>query len=216
MRICLYRHTGIILLTASAFAAGCGPTGGAFAYFFGPTPKHTIEAKFTLSPGPLLILVDDSAALDLPPQLREFVLRALIDEFRRAGINEQVVPPSRFNEMRRSQRDLDKRGIREVGRMFDVDQVLWVHPRAFSMSDQPENALDPAKVTVALKVINARAEQREAVRVWPVSEEGELVSISLAPHEVRAAGTPDALIRKMAETLAAEIGLLFHKHVLTR
>jgi len=216
LRACWPHIAGAAVLAAALCVAGCGPSGGAFAYFFGPTPKHKVDATFSLSPGPLLILVDDSAALDLPPQLREFVLRALIDEFRRTGINEQIVPPSRFNEMKRKNPDLDERGIREVGRMFDVDQVLWVHPRAFSMSDQPESALDPAKMTVALKVINAQAQQREAVRLWPMSEEGELVSISLTPHEVRDAGTPESLIRTMAETLAAEIGLLFRDHVITR
>jgi len=197
---------------ALAALTGCGPQFGAFLYFFGQPPKQTVQAKFKLTTGPLLILFDDSPAVDLPPEMRTLVVRAITDEFTRTGSNERVVPLTRLNERRQTHRELDKRGMREVGRLAQADQVLWLYPREFSMAGAPEQALDPAKLTVVIKVIDAKATERTKVRLWPVSEDGELVSISVPPHEVRAAQSPDALLRTMAQRLAVEVGHLFHDY----
>jgi hypothetical protein len=199
----------VISLAASV---GCGPDFGRFLYFFGNTPKQTVKARFKLTTDTLLILFDDSPAVDLPPEMRDEVVRALIDEFKQTGINNKVVPLSRLNELRRNHPDVDKRGIREVGRMAFAEQVLWLYPKEFSMAGAPEQALDPAKLTVILKVIDARATDRTRVRLWPVSEEGELVSITIEPNQVRTAKASDELFRTMARQLAAEIGHLFRDY----
>lgn len=192
--------------------AGCGPQFGAFLYFFGNHPKQTVQAKFKLTTGPLLILFDDSPAVDLPPEMRDLTVKALTDEFKRNGINDKVVPQSRVNEIRQTHRDLDKRGMREVGRLVEAEQVLWLFPREFAMANTPEQALDPAKLTVVLKVIDAKATERSKVRAWPVGEEGELVSITIDANKTRSTKSNDELYRLMSQEIAVEIGHLFRDY----
>jgi hypothetical protein len=195
---------------------GCGPQFGALRYFFGTMPKQTVQAKFKPTKGTLLVLFDDSPVVDLPPEMREMVVRAITDEFKKNAVNEKIVPSAKLNELRQQRRDVNERGtprgIREMGRMVNAEQVLWLYPKEFSMAGTPEQALDPARLTVVLKVINAQAEDRAQIRLWPLSEEGELVSITIPSHKVRDAKTPDDLLRTMAETLAVEIGRLFRDY----
>ena len=197
-------------------AAACGPQAGAFFYFFGAHPKQTVQAKFKLTPGPLLILFDDSPAVDLPPEMRDLVVRALIDEFKKTAINDKVVPPARLNELRQTHRDVTEkgtpRGIREMGRLVDAEQVLWIYPKEFVMADAPERAMEPAKVSVVLKVIDAETTERGKVRLWPVSEEGELVSAQIEARDVRSAQSADELERTIAQQLAVEISRLFRDY----
>jgi len=210
-------HCGrCVCATLLVAAAGCGPQVGAFWYFFGPQKHEVIAAKFKLTKGPLLILMDDSPALDLPPQTRELVVRSLMDEFKAAGINEKVIPPARVNELRQQNPDFEKKGIRELGRAAGAQQVLWIFPKEFSMADTLDQTLRPARFTVVLKVINAEAERRDEVRLWPVSSEGELVGIEVNPHEVRAAKSSEELLRTMAQRLAVEIAHQFRDHEVPR
>ncbi len=192
--------------------AGCGPQAGTFLYFFGQPPKQTTKAQFKLTKGPLLILFDDSPAVDMPPEFREVTIRRMTDLFRQVGINDKVVAPARLNQIRQENRDFDKKGIREIGRMAKAEQVLWLHPKEFALPTAPEQALDPGRVSVVLKVINANAEERGDLRLWPVSEEGELVSMTFAPARMRDAKTEQERIELMADNLAAKISRLFYDY----
>ncbi len=193
--------------------AGCGPEAGAFIYFFGQPPKQVVKARFKLTTGPLLILFDDSPAVDMPPELREMAVRAIAEEFRNTKVNDKVVPPSRLAELRRKREDVTPRGvprgIREVGRMVEAEQVLWMLPKEFAMPTTPEQVADPARLTVALKVINAKATERDQLRLWPISEDGELVSVTIPPHKVRQTKTTNELLDLIARELAVEVGRLF-------
>lgn len=193
---------------------------GAFWYFFGNPPKQVEKARFKLTTGPLLILFDDSPVVDLPPEMRDMAVRCLIDEFERTGVNSRVVPLARLNELRQQRRDVDDhgkpRGIREVGRMVDAEQVLAIQPKEFSIPSAPEQVMEPAKIAVALKVINVKAEERGELRLWPVSEEGELVTVTISAAKTRDAKTTGDLLQTMASNLAAEIALLFHDHEVKR
>jgi hypothetical protein len=217
----MLRHL-ITLAGACLFAAvccatsGCGSRAGAFWYFFGPQQQQIVKARFKLTTGSLLILFDESTAVDTPPDVYDVVVQSLTDEFGRRDINKQVVPLARVHDLRRQGAEVNDRGrlrgIRELGRKVNAEQVLWMHPKEFSMSDTPETSLDPAKLSVAVKVINAQAEDREQLRLWPVSEDGELVNITVSPADVRRTKTRNELIKKMADKLAVEIGCLFRDY----
>jgi len=195
---------------------GCGPQAGSFWYFFGPQQQMIVKAKFKLTTDSLMILIDESTAMDMPPDMYNVIARSLTDELDRRGINQHVVPLARVQELRRRGADVNDRGgmrgIREMGRMVNAEQVLWLYPKEFSMSDTPETSLDPAKLGVVLKVINAQAEDREQLRLFPVSEDGELVSITISPNDVRRAKTRNELLKTMADRLALEIGCLFRDY----
>lgn len=204
------RMAAAVLLCGLAGApAGCGQQFGAFMYFFGPQQKDLVKAKCTLTTGPLLVLLDESQSIDLPPEMPGLVTQAIIDEFARVGINTKAVPPSKLEKLKRENKDYHKRGIREIGRLVEAEQVLWLYPREFSMADKPEEAMDPAKLTVSVKVINAQADSSDKLRVWPVSTEGELVSIKITPNNVRKTNTPEELMRKMSSLLAVELSHVF-------
>ncbi len=213
-----WRAVAIAGLCVAAFApSGCGPQFGTMLYFLTPPKKEQVKAKFVPTQDTLLILFDESPALDLPPELGDQLVRALMDEFGRVGINKKVVPPERIAELRRKENNFYRRdgrpyGIREVGRMADAAQVLWVYPREFTMADLPEQAVDPAKFTVLLKIINAKAEKSEDLRLWPVSEEGEPVTITVDAHDVRKMNSPQELTKRMTSEMAVEIGHLFHDY----
>jgi hypothetical protein len=96
--------------------------------------------------------------------------------------------------------------------MVNAEQVLWLHPKEFAMSDTPETSLDPAKLTVAVKVINAQAEDPGQLRLWPVAEDGELISITVSPNDVRRTKTRNELLKTIADKLALEIGCQFRDY----
>lgn len=204
------RATALLLLSGGL--AGCGPQAGSLAYFFGAKPKQIVKAQFTPTRGPLLIFFDDSPALDVPPEFPNLVVQATIDEFNRLDINKNVIPPARLESLKRQKGDFHKMGIREVGRALEAEQVLWLCPREFVMADQPAEASEPATFSVAIKVINARAESSDTLRLWPVSTEGERVSVSIPAAEVMRSATADELMRKMAALMAVELGRLFHDY----
>lgn len=208
------RSSVLLLLTGALLpaAVGCGQQAGAMMYFLGPQRKEIVKARYTLTKGPLLILFEEAPSVDLPPELHDLVINALIDEFKRLEINTQVVPPAKVNELRRQNEMPIKRGIREVGRLVDAEQVLWIHPREFSMADKLEQTLEPAKLTVMVKVINAKAKSADELRLWPVSEDGEEVGIQISAHDVRKAHSADELLRKIANTFAGEMGRVFHDY----
>jgi hypothetical protein len=190
----------------------CGPQAGAWLYFFGPKHTVTVKAKCKLTQGPLLILMDESPALDLPPDLEPRLVRAVRDEFERTGINKKAIDPNRVAELRRQHEDFHRRGIREVGRMVDAEQVLWIYPREIALAQRPEEATDPARLSVALKVINAQAETADELRVWPVSDEGEIVTIEIDPHEMQQIKSTDELMRRLTNRMALHISQLFRDY----
>lgn len=195
-----------------ALLAGCGPDMGAFLYHFGATPKQTVKAQYTLTKGKLLVLVDDAPGLDLPPQFCDRLHRAIRDEFEQTGINREMVGPADVSELRRKHADFDRLGIREVGRLAGAEQVVWVRPMTFEMNDNPDMTVDETRLIVAIKVINAKAESKDDLRLWPTSEDGHPIEIKISPGEVRELRTADAVLGKLATNLAEEVGRLFRDY----
>jgi hypothetical protein len=67
---------------------------------------------------------------------------------------------------------------------------------------------------VAVRVINAQAEKREDMRLWPMDREGRLLAASVSPHEIRACKSIQEVHEKLADTIAGDIAKLFYNQTI--
>ena len=206
------------LVIAALFSSlvGCGPTMGAYWYNFGLVPNRKVPAEYHLPEGPILILIDDDQDLIQPPTAKFALVDALAKELKAHGIAERVTTNEELARVRQSEPKFDTRGAREVGRLVDADTVLWLSTKQFFVASDLEMAVTPAKFAVTVKAVNARAEKRGDVRLWPTHREGHLVSVTVSAHDVRASKTETEAHQKIAESLAVEVANLFYDRELDK
>jgi hypothetical protein len=206
-RFCVFAVAALGLVSGS----GCQQL-GAIAYFLRP-PVETVKAVYTLPSGSVLVLVDDDQGLVRSPTVKSAVVDALARELKAHKISEKVTTNEELARMRQAEPNFDQRGARELGRMAEADTVLLLSTQAFAMDDELEMASSPAKFAVTVRVIDAKAETKDKVRLWPseTSErEGHLVEGVLQAHELRNIKTLPEAQERLAATLAAEVAKLFY------
>jgi len=71
--------------------------------------------------------------------------------------------------------------------------------------------MSPARFTVAVRVINAKAETADEVRLWPTEREGRLVQVQISPHEIRQCKDLKEAHQKIAAAMAVEVAKLFYE-----
>ncbi|RJP38746.1 MAG: hypothetical protein C4547_04130 [Phycisphaerales bacterium] len=201
------------LLAAVSASAGCGMTQGKLLYFLGFGQGRKVEAKYTLTQGPVLILVDDADGIvDWP-----VAIRLLQDDLAQALLKtksaQKIVPVQTVQALRQTTADFDKRGIREVGRMAGAEQVLWLGVDEFFITEEPHEVHDAAYFVVSVKVINAlEDEDRLRVRLWPDESEGFRILARVSAGEAAKAKSRDAISKLLTGRLAENIARLFHDH----
>ena len=204
------------LLTAAAsvllLGGGCGYAQGELAYMLGFGRGKLVEAEFTLTEEPILILVDDYAArVDWPPA-RHYLVDELGQELIKKGAAKKIIPRQRLQQIRQTEANFEKRGVREIGELAGAEQVMWIEVQDFAANPQFDNTLDAAYYSVTVKIINVlEKERRSRVRVWPTSPSGQAVTVSMTGSEVTLAKTKDAISKQLAEELAVEIAKPFYK-----
>lgn len=202
-----------LLLTLTIACGGCGVTQGKLLYFMGFGQGKKIEAKFKLTDGPILILVDDADGIvDWPVALR-LLQDDLAQELLRTKSAQKIVPVQTVQALRQTTPDFDKRGIREVGRMVDAEQVIWLGVDEFFVTEDPHEVHDAAYFVVSVKVINAREDDdRLRVRLWPDEPEGYRVLAQVSAGEAAQAKTKDKISKLLTDRLAVNIAKLFHEY----
>ena len=181
-------------------------------YFIGPSQK-TQKAEYKLKSPSVLILVDDDQGLVKPPMAREDLVDALARELKGHKIAEKVTTNEELARIRQTEPKFDQRGARELGRLAEADTVLLLSTQTFALEDELEMASAPAKFGVTVRVIDAKAESRDKVRLWPpeVNEgEGHYVEGVINAHELRRYKTAPEAHQKLAEALAAKVAELFY------
>jgi len=192
--------------------AGCGPQIGALLYHTGLHPKVKVEAQCKLTTGPLLILVDDDQDLLDSPRTRDYLVAALTQEFQIHGINSNVVDNRKVDALRQRDPKFDERGCREVGRELGAEQVLWLQVDSFRASTELEDFQQRPEFAATVKVVNALADKREEVRIWPSSTDGHRVTVIESAHAAHNAQSPDDLARILATNLSHEVAKLFRNY----
>jgi len=195
------------------FTAGClGPRAGAWLYTLESMKTRKSPVTFTLPKKPLLILVDDDRDLAQPRQICDLLVDALAQELRNHELVDRVTTNEELAKVRQTEPNFDKRGAREVGRLVKADVVLWLNISRYSLPDELEWSASPSYFGVSVKVINAEAERRDDVRLWPTTPEGRIVEVTVSPHEIRKCKTVKEAQQAMADSLAAEIARLFYEY----
>ena len=188
----------------------CGMSQGALLYTLGVGRGKIIEARFHLTTGPLLILIDDPLQHIDWPAAKRYLFDELAQELLKHEAAAKIVPSETIAHLRQAKPNFDARGCREVGKMAGADQVLWIEVQEFRASEQIEDALVAAYLGVTLKVIDVNAKDRSRVRLWPTAPQGRRVTITLTGSEVSIAKTKDAIARKLTDKLASQTAKFFY------
>jgi len=180
-------------------------------YFFGP--PQTQKAEYKLKSPSVLILVDDDQGLVKPPMAREDLVDSLARELKKHKITDKVTTNEEIARIRQTEPKFDQRGARELGRLAEADTVLLLSTQEFALEDELEMASATAKFSVTVRIIDARAETRDKVRLWPpetTARDGRLVEGMLEPQELRRLKTAAEAHQKLADVLAEKIVGLFY------
>jgi hypothetical protein len=207
------RSGAFFFLLACLLPAGCGPQGGAMLYYLGAGDREKVAAQFTLSKGPILVLVDDLGERVVWPEAREMLSSRLADELLANKATEKVIAVETLQHARRTEPNFDKRGCREVGRMVGADQVLWVEVVDFFASEALEDIGSATRIAVTVKVIDPKGTvKQQNIRLWPVEHDGRPVKVELSSNDVSRARTRQAIAQELTSRLAGEIARLFYEH----
>lgn len=163
-----------------------------------------------------MILVDDDLDLIQPSLARRALVDALASELKSHNLTDRVTTNEELARLRQAVPDFDQLSIREVGRRAHADTVLWMSVEDFSVEDDLERVVTPARFTVRLKVFNARAEHKKDVRLWPLERQGRFISVKVSPQDVRACKSMAGVHRKIAAVMADKIARLFYDYSVER
>lgn len=199
-------------LVITCTSSGCGETFGGMLYFLNILHKPSIPARFKLTTGPLLILVDDDLSLLTWPQGRDLLAEEIGRHLREANVKVQVIPNYKLDAMRRADPLLDDKPISEIGAELGAEQVLWLQFREFVATKQVETAVRAARCTMRVKVFDPHAKRKAEMRVWPSFREGEFVSISKSASELIQYAGDAEVARLIVEETADAVAKLFYKH----
>jgi len=207
---CSALFPGMLLLLATV---GCGPTAGAWLYTLGLVPPQKVKAEYKLPEGAVLILVDDDMELIQPPLAGKRLVDELAKELNKHDIADRVTTNNEIDRIRRKEPGFEQRGVREIGQLANADTVIWLRTKQFYIDNDLEIASSPAKFAVELKVINARAQTREEVRLWPPPhQQGRHIEVAVSPHKVMACKTRAEVHEKLAKAMSDKIAKLFYDY----
>lgn len=200
-----------IVTLSMAACTGCQQL-GSLLYFSGAAPAQKVPAEFKLPSGPVLILIDDVQDLVQPAFTKELLVDSLAKQLKEHKLADHVTTNEELSRVRLADVKFDQRGVREVGRQVGADTVLWLDVRQFSLDKDIEMTVIPAQFAVTLKVVNAKADKREDVRLWPLDREGELVEVSISAQDVHKLKIQRAICQKLADDLADKIAKVFYEY----
>lgn len=210
------RRSALWVLPAAVFGlafGGCTYSGGELLYFLGFGQGQKVEARFRLTKGPVMILIDDvSERVDWPAATR-YLFDDLAQELLKHKAASKIIPLQTVDHLRQSIPDFGKRGCREVGELAGAEQVLWIEVQDFFAEEQIRDATTAAYFSVTVKAINVlEKKSRTRVRLWPTSPQGYPMTVSMSGSEVSTAKRKDAISKELAGRLAVEIAKLFYDH----
>ncbi len=202
----------VVLTAVCAAGMGCGYTGGQALYFLGVGRAKKVDAQFTLTKEPILILVDDYEGLvDWPPARGDLAdeLGQQLLEHKAAA---KIVPPRTLVTLRQSDPKFDRTSARQIGERAGARQVLHVQVRGYLVAEQFEDVAAAAQMAVTVKVIDVEAKSRSSARLWPPSSAGRLATVNLDGATVARVKTKAAISRTLTDKLARHVARLFYTH----
>lgn len=194
---------GVLLLTST----GCYQMAAAWANITG---GEVIEAEYTLTRGPLLVMIDDTGNIVAQPNALRELHATIAENFLEFDVNRRVIPESELRRLRQTERKIDKMKIREIGEKLGAEQVLYLWVERFTLNAEPGAPLLQGEFALRVKVLST--ERTRDVRLWPRSGAGHLCVVTTEPvsegGEVSASDVATQLGRKLGQKVAA----LFYEH----
>ena len=201
---------------AISLAAGCGQQFGALFYHMGLFPRPKVEAQFTLTKGPLLILVEDDYNVSDSQKVRDAIAVAVGNELYEHKVNRRVIPLDNLKQLRQKAPDFAKIPTDRLGRMLEAEQVLWIKIVEYSTGDETaDNPNQAAQIIATVRLIATHAEHRDEVRLWPTGREPYRVDVAEALSMLQRTGREGMELLLVVE-LADQIGKLFYDYKIER
>jgi len=202
----------LVAMALLVIVAGCGQQFGAILYHLGAGQNKKVEAEFQFPVTPLLILVDDDWDLVRPRTACDLLVDLLANELRQRGLAERVTSNDELAKLRLAHANFDERGAREIGQLAQADTILWLQIKRFALPDDLDRVMTPVPFALTVKVLDANAEKRDEVRLWPKTREGHTVEIEVSPYDLRQCKDMRQAHELMATQMAGDIAKLFYTH----
>ncbi len=203
----------VILAAMLAPLSGCGMQGGAMLYMLGVGQGRKIEAQFKLSEGPILIFIDDVHERVDWPAANRHLFNELSQELLRNKAAKKIIPDETLDQLKQTVPDFPKKSCRELGELAGASQVIWIEAQDYLGEPDVFEASRAAYFSVTVKVVDPNQKSdRNLIRLWPASSDGQPVAVSLTGARVAEAKSKDGISKILAEKLAGEIAKLFYEH----
>lgn len=208
---CAGRKTASLLAVLAAAAAlttaGCVQLAAVWANISG---GDIVDPEYTLTRGPLLILIDDPDSLVTEPHAVRQLHDTISSIFLEYNVNRRVVPFQNRQTLQRSTKDYDRLSIREIGEKLGADQVLYLRVERFTLYEEPGAPLFKGEFAVRVKVLTT--EGKREVRLWPREEGGKRVVATTPPTPSDGGKSAGDVAKELATNLGDVVSKLFYEH----
>jgi hypothetical protein len=187
--------------------SGCVQTAALWANITG---GDVIEPLYTLTKGPLLILIDDRDIKVTEPHAIRQVHKIISDAFLEYRVNRRVVPLEDWRALRRSAKNYDRLTIREIGEKLGADQVLYISVDRFALRAEPGVPLFKGEFVVRVKVLSTQ--RKPDVRLWPRLDSGHRVAATTPSISSEGDKSAGDVARELAAKLGDAVAMLFYQH----
>ena len=180
MKRALRRWAALGLMTAAAWAGGCDAVAWLLTKTIGPlVPEDKVQAEYSLTGKSVLVLVDvaDPGLGSEYPRMETSLAEAIRKRLQTEEAAGPVVPASSLSAARRSERDLPRWSVSQIGRYFNVDLVLHVEVYDFRLRDSPRANVFHGYTEAAVRVVSPETEKQE----WPALASARLVTAETLP-----------------------------------
>lgn len=193
-----------LLLPASA---GCMQFASAWANISG---GDVVEPEFTLTKGPLLLLIDDPNNVVTEPRAVREVFATISDIFLEFKVNRQIIPWEEREQLERSEKGYHKLSIRQIGEKLGAEQVLYIQIERFSLQGEEGAPLLKGEFVTRIKVLSTK--QDHEVRLWPREPSGKRISATTPPVSSEGDKTASDVAKELAIKMGQAIAELFYEH----
>jgi len=193
---------------------GCGQTGGKLLYVLGFGRGHKVPAEHKLPEGTVLVLVDDPQGLLGTVRIGSILAEKTGEALLKQEATDAVVSQQAISRLRRTDPEFERRPADGIGRRLGARTVIWLQVKEFFAPNEVQDTESAAVLSVAVKLLDARAKKRALVRLWPTDPDGRVETVQLRATHVAGMSGQKAIARKLAERLARQIARLFYTHTL--
>lgn len=196
-------------LTALLFvpATGCVQMAALWANVTG---GDKIPAEYSLTKGPLLVLIDAADSAPIETYAVRQMHKTISDAFLESGANHRVVPFENWQALQQSAKDYNRLTIREIGEKLGADQVLYIRVERFVLEDEPNSPLFKGECVVRVKVLSTEA--KHDVRLWPREEKGKRMSAGTDPIAKDGGKSAGDIAKELATKTGDSVAKLFYEY----